>query len=621
MTYEESDCESDHSGDESPEEPKSPFSSSRSRQSRVSFLRRPSTTSNPTPTPILSPPSPPRDIEEAAADNACTPTHASNAPVNNNNNNTRSLSSPSPQQVPNLNEEKPPANPTDVFLAYNLSPLPLPPKKGTRFYRHLRHTFLSIYCRLFCLVFLANTIALIALLERHTNGSRTEKSQGLTYHGAITATTSNLLAAVLIRNEHVVNTLFWTLGTATKYAPLRVRSLAARVYTYGGVHSGGAVAAVGWYVSFLVLLTRELASRQEVTVVRSWVYFVAYAILAVLVSILCTAHPKFRRVMHDWFEVIHRFGGWLCIILFWVLLVLLAAENRSPDGATIGKTLVREPNLWMLVTITGLVVYPWTRLRKREVQAEVLSPHCVKLTFRYRNVQFGQAVKLTDRPFKETHAFGVIPLPTASNVPQVRTEMMMMMMMKGRCSGCCSSPSPSSPSPSPSPPSQDKPQTRGKAEEKGFSVIVSKAGDWTSSLIAHPPSKIYTRGVPQFGVLRIAALFRPVLLVATGSGIAPILSLLIQVPHHPVRIVWSTHDPEATYGRDICDVVYRSDPHAVVVDTSRMKRPDLVKLCYRVWEQEGCEAVVVISNQRVTRKVVYGLESRGVRAFGPIFDS
>jgi hypothetical protein len=33
------------------------------------------------------------------------------------------------------------------------------------------------------------------------------------------------------------------------------------------------------------------------------------------------------------------------------------------------------------------------------------------------------------------------------------------------------------------------------------------------------------------------------------------------------------------------------------------------------------EAVVVISNQKVTKKVVYGLETRGVPAYGAIFDS
>jgi hypothetical protein len=37
--------------------------------------------------------------------------------------------------------------------------------------------------------------------------------------------------------------------------------------------------------------------------------------------------------------------------------------------------------------------------------------------------------------------------------------------------------------------------------------------------------------------------------------------------------------------------------------------------------RRGCEGVVVISNQRVTKKVVYGLESRGVAAYGAIFDS
>jgi hypothetical protein len=82
--------------------------------------------------------------------------------------------------------------------------------------------------------------------------------------------------------------------------------------------------------------------------------------------------------------------------------------------------------------------------------------------------------------------------------------------------------------------------------------------------------------------------------------------------------------------------LYETDPQAVIIDTKKDGRPDLVSIAYRVWEgsRRGdvgngrpakvsgpCEAVVIISNQKVTKKVVYGLESRGVPAYGAIFDS
>ena len=63
------------------------------------------------------------------------------------------------------------------------------------------------------------------------------------------------------------------------------------------------------------------------------------------------------------------------------------------------------------------------------------------------------------------------------------------------------------------------------------------------------------------------------------------------------------------------------DKHAVITDTMREGRPDLVKKARDLYHESGAEAVFVISDPKVTRKVVYGLESRGIPAFGPIWDS
>ena len=65
------------------------------------------------------------------------------------------------------------------------------------------------------------------------------------------------------------------------------------------------------------------------------------------------------------------------------------------------------------------------------------------------------------------------------------------------------------------------------------------------------------------------------------------------------------------------ETVKRADPEAVIVNTTASGRPNLIKLTYELYISSGAEAVFIISNPRVTRRVVYALESRGVPIFAP----
>jgi len=562
---------------------------------------------------------------------------------------------------------------TDPFEYHGLDRSPLPPKNGSRLYRYLRWNFGSVYRRIFCLSFFGNMFALAYLvIDSFVKGERM-----ITYQQAGLAVTANILAVMLVRNEHIVNAMFWVFGTWANRLPYWARKLVAKVYSYGGIHSGCAVAGTFWYIAFLILLTIELQAKGTLSVVNSWIYFVSYFIVFLLISMCVSAYPRIRVLMHNWFEGIHRYMGWLAVLLFWTQNVLLAVDASGSTDSTIGQILLASPNFWMLVVITLLVIYPWTRMRLRDVEAEVLSEHCVKLNFNYRDVHYGQAIRLTDAPLSETHAFGVIPHPPAPkpvthcagcNCNRHQSEPMMSSALSSastspalsstssgmfekfshRSSAKVSIPEVKAKLLQPAEPEATAPTGLSHAGDRGFSVIVSNAGDWTKKIIRDPPKKIYTRGTPQFGVMRVAGLFEPCIIIATGSGIAPCLSLFVQKPDHPVRIIWSTKAPLETYGQSVLDLLYKTDPRAIIIDTSKgaNKRPDLVKIAYRVWEQsktetaadypslEGkrntsgrekgvgqCEAVVIISNQKVTKKVVYGLESRGVPTYGAIFDS
>jgi ferredoxin-NADP reductase len=121
-------------------------------------------------------------------------------------------------------------------------------------------------------------------------------------------------------------------------------------------------------------------------------------------------------------------------------------------------------------------------------------------------------------------------------------------------------------------------------------------------------------------VLRIATLFKSVVLVATGSGIGPCLAVIL-ARKVPCRILWTAPNPEKTFGQEIVDSVKTTDPHAVIWNTRTQGKPDTSLLAYKLWKESGAEAVCVISNKKFTTKIVYDMEARGIPAYGAIFDS
>jgi ferredoxin-NADP reductase len=132
----------------------------------------------------------------------------------------------------------------------------------------------------------------------------------------------------------------------------------------------------------------------------------------------------------------------------------------------------------------------------------------------------------------------------------------------------------------------------------------------------------YIKSHPKAGVLSLSLLFPRVVILTTGSGIGPALSSLLERPAtQHARLIWSTRSPLATYGSDIMELVDEADPDALILDTDQMGRPDLLQVVWDVARKERAEAVFVLSNERVVKMVVGGLESRGVVAYGPIWDS
>ncbi|EPT05305.1 hypothetical protein FOMPIDRAFT_1027475 [Fomitopsis schrenkii] len=429
----------------------------------------------------------------------------------------------------------------------------LPDKTQHRWLRNVRFQMLSLYRRLFGIVFFTNLGIFIWYCVKGENASQ-----------VATVTIANLFASILMRQEYVINAFFTVACLAPKSWPLWIRRILARVYSIGGIHSGAGVSGTVWLILFVGRATREVIDGGKTSVPT---LAIAYVVLALLVSMVTFAYPPFRLKYHDHFEAIHRFAGWTAVALVWAQVVLLINDYRPADE-TLGHAVVHSAPFWLVVILTISIILPWLRLRKVRVRAEVLSDHCVRLYFDYVNTHPGHFTRMSVRPLWEWHSFATIAVP-------------------------------------------------GK---KGYSAVVSRAGDWTKEQIGNPPEKIWIRGIPCYGVVRVTPLFRRVVMVATGSGIGPIAPVVF-AQKTEIQLLWTAPAVRKTFGDKLVDSLLEASPSAVIYDTRVHGRPDMVKLTYRMVREFNAEAVVIIANQPITQKVVYGMMSRGIPAFGAIWDS
>lgn len=441
----------------------------------------------------------------------------------------------------------------------------IPPTRYRRAWLNvLRWEWLSVYRRLNIIVIAFNLVIIIALAAR---GLLPGTDPGVVSIGLA----ANILIAVAFRQEYVVNLLFVLFGLCRPSWPLWIRGLAAKIYHFGGVHSGAGFASVIWLAFFDAALglhyyRTAIPTGRDIAIIT-----IAAVLNFLLFLIVCTAHPKVRDRCHNTWELIHRFGGWTAVGLFWANFGLIADGERQkyrPDE-TVYQLLITQPVFWMLLVTTLCLIAPWLRLRKVDVFPEPQSRHAIRLHFLHHNLPLCSAPRLSTSPLMEWHAFAGIP----------------------------------------------------EASGVGFSVLVSGAGDWTRNLVANPPRKLWTRGIPVRGVLHVAPMFKKIVIVATGSGIGPVLSLLY-ARALDCRILWATRDPLETYKPNILEEVLRADPNAKIIKRTRGQQdPDIGFLAYELYRESKAEAVFIISNRQGCYSGRTWLESRGVLVFTPIFDS
>ncbi|RDW56563.1 hypothetical protein BP6252_14091 [Coleophoma cylindrospora] len=267
----------------------------------------------------------------------------------------------------------------------------------------------------------------------------------------------------------------------------------------------------------------------------------------------------------------------LCLILFILVahpaVLGLPHPFRAGPGAGSGDPTILGfgaiPSILVAIVLTVAFFIPWLSLRKVPVTSEYLSSHAVRLHFNFATAGFAQGISVSKHPLKDWHRFAGIP-----NID-------------------------SSP---------------------GFSLIVSKAGDWTSAAINEQPRALWKRGTLTSGFGRNCLLFNRILLITTGSGMGPCLSLLAAPNRPPIRI-WQTRSPQKTYGQEVLKMISMVDNNAVVIDSDKHGRQDMFPIAWDMVKDFNAEAVFIISRPNMVQKLVFEFEVRGIPAFGPVFDS
>lgn len=369
----------------------------------------------------------------------------------------------------------------------------------------------------------------------------------------------NLSLGILIRQQRLINILFRIATSVPTSWPLWIRWMAGKVFHHGGLHGGGTVVGTVWFGFLLYAMAWNYA--QGVAGVSAATLGITAVMLVLLVLMIVSALAPLRARFHNNFELIHRFAGWTVLALFWAQTVSIIGDS--------GGSLMQSAAFWMLCLITLSIASPWMTLKRVPIDVVKPSNHAVAIRFDYGDTPFpGSSNAVSVSPWREWHSFANIPSPGMD----------------------------------------------------GYRLIISRAGDWTGRFIDDPPSHVWVKGITTSGVAQIEVLFKRVVYIATGSGIGPVMPHLL-AHEVPISLVWSTRSPRKTYGDALIDEILEANPEALIWDTDTRGKPDLSQLALDAVREFDAEAVICISNQKLTRRVVYDVEGVGIPAYGAIWDS
>ncbi|KAH7222608.1 uncharacterized protein BKA55DRAFT_599455 [Fusarium redolens] len=434
---------------------------------------------------------------------------------------------------------------------------PPPPKKQEPRRSTLFVLWFNTYKRLFTFVVTLNLIGIIL-----TSVGQFQYAQN--HLGAMVL--GNLLFAILMRNELFFRILYMVFIYGLRsWAPIRMKLMAASFLQHvGGVHSGCALSGTAWLVYYIVQILSHRSIRHP-DVLISGIVTVVFIIISVL-----SAFPWVRNNHHNIFERYHRFAGWLGLAATWSFVVLSNAyDANSGKDSSNAQSLITTENIWFTIFMTILIALPWVTIRQVPVEVEIPSSKVAVLRFN-RGMQQGLLGRIGRSALMEYHAFGII--------------------------------------------------SEGRHSPYHY-MVCGVQGDFTKSLVANPPTKIWTRELKFAGIGHASAMFNRGIRVCTGTGIGAALSTCIQSKNW--FLIWIGSDQRNTFGSTISRLIHDNiEPDRMILwDTKeRGGRPDTMQLLRDTWNNFGAEVIFITSNMKGNDEMMQGCREEGMHAFGTLWD-
>lgn len=168
-------------------------------------------------------------------------------------------------------------------------------------------------------------------------------------------------------------------------------------------------------------------------------------------------------------------------------------------------------------------------------------------------------------------------------------------------------------------------------DKQEIKIVIASAGDWTKNIISRsanddtnpksfPKSRIWLRRIFGTGFMYSINAYKNVFIIATGSGIAPVLPY-IQTPTVKCTILWIAKDHAKTFGDDLMLLVKQTSQTVIFHDTKLDGRPTMDLIFDKYNEFPKLEAIFIVSNEPYTNEVINEAIKRGVPCYGALFDS
>jgi len=295
------------------------------------------------------------------------------------------------------------------------------------------------------------------------------------------------------------------------------------------------------------------------------------SLLLVLITVLSLAAiPPIRRSYHNSFEYIHRFVGWFALVILIAHVTLLEAEKKDLTfGEALSEAIVIE-----LIIITFIIFLPWVLVRKTKVTWTQPSALLTIATFEGVYNPYGTVSRVSFNGI-EWHAFAIALVD-----PKKETH----------------------------------------------SLVIAKVGDWTTKVSngcakGTLPNQIWVRHMKSIGFMYSIHAYKKVLIVCTGSGIAPALPYIqTPIPTTLTHVLWIAKKHRQVYGDLLMDMIEKTSPNYTLHDTGINGRPS-VDLVIEWYYKVEAEAVFVVSNEPFTDQIVNGCWEKAIPTFGALFDS